>query len=120
MGNFVASLFLRVLLPFTPLFVEVWQHGAVNRASLILVGAVYSCLIGISSEYGWIFAFCLFTGVFLALASGNLGPTPKDFSLITSPAFYFIGLVTLFHAGERFYRHYYEERPFFLFVPESN
>lgn len=119
MQNFIASLLFHVLLPFAPLLVEYWQDQVVSRPSLLLVGAVYSFLVGVSSENVSIFAICFVIGILFALASGNLGSEPTDYVWFRSTTFYTIALVSFIHAVERFYRHVVQEKPIFMFMEPS-
>jgi|TARA_B110000908_G_scaffold171816_1_gene236027 hypothetical protein len=118
--DFWISIFLHLILPLMPLFIEFNYTSFVSVRSLTMTASIYAFSIGVSSRNKATLALCILIGL---LNAGNYGSTIKTskeminnttYDFLNAGAFWLIILIFGIHAVERFNRHISEGEEFTL------
>ncbi len=116
--HFFLSVFLHLLLPLLPLFIEFWLTDGTKRDTVLITAVMYAITIAISSKNLLLLFLTLCSSIFFALAfamstSPDVVSTSSD---VPRVALFGIVIILLSHGIERFYRHVIGYEPFLAFL----
>ena len=113
--NFIASIFLHLLVPLLPIFIEFALIRSVSSTSITLAASMYSIGVGLSSMFRAVFAAFLLVSLFFAVMFGITISDSSKFVYAQSFAATAITLVFLTHTMERGIRHLIKSERYFQF-----
>ncbi|MEW6380802.1 MAG: hypothetical protein AB1611_14505 [bacterium] len=116
--EFILCLAFHMILPLSPLGLELLFTQKLSNTSLTICASIYSVSIGSSSRNRLLFGLAIFSGMIFASMFGvaiknNQVPFCKLLCLLD------IFSIFLFHGIERYYRHVVNEKPYWEWIPKS-
>ena len=113
--NFLLSIFLHLILPLSPLILELWFTQTVTEKTMTLAASMYTIAIGVSSRNPALFGLAILLSILLATAFGYV---VTEGNSLTASKFISAGAILsvfVFHVGERYNRHVVDKFAFLQF-----
>lgn len=123
--QFCLCVVAHMILPFMPLFFELWKTGTIGPTSLTISTAMYAISIGLSSKISLITLMCTIVAFVFSFAYGDSVDRYKhstvDPELLHLEAYAFICIALIFasHFLERYVRHVLNGEDFMSFASRS-
>ena len=121
--QFFVCVIFHMILPLSPIIIDLWLKNPFSEKSIILAASMYSISIGVSSRNILLFGAATVISLILAVAFGFISAPQTPSNLIPSN----LGLITIIctisifisHIFERYNRHVVGREPFLNFMAQN-